>query len=235
MLFKALLLAIGLVFSPPADYAKIFGSDYQDALDYVRKHKVELLSICRETEADSAELSAILFPELIRYSMLRDFFETQSLELLYVNFGAETADFSIGQFQMKPSFAEAVEAYLRERPALAAPHSQLLDYAAEAGKERRKARLKRLQEDAWQLRYAAAFLAVAKDKFGDRLPADPADRIRFLATAYNHGFQSSAEAIRPWIVAQNFPYGPRYPGPQHSYADISADFFQKHFPYLMTN
>ena len=51
---------------------------------------------------------SIIFPEIVRYSALRDKVEISLLKTLYVNLGEDYADFSIGQFQMKPSFAEAI-------------------------------------------------------------------------------------------------------------------------------
>ena len=51
---------------------------------------------------------AVVFPELIRYSALRDKIEITLLKSLYIYKGDDYADFSIGQFQMKPSFAELI-------------------------------------------------------------------------------------------------------------------------------
>lgn len=45
----------------------------------------------------------------MRYNALKDDIESESLKVLYVQFGKTYADFSIGVFQMKPSFAEGVE------------------------------------------------------------------------------------------------------------------------------
>lgn len=51
-------------------------------------------------------LQAIVFPEIMRYNGLKDGIETESLRTLYVQFGEDYADFSIGLFQMKPCFAQ---------------------------------------------------------------------------------------------------------------------------------
>ena len=52
---------------------------------------------------------AIVFPELIRYSKLQDVIESNDLKVLYVQFGDTYSNFSIGRFQMKPSFCEQLE------------------------------------------------------------------------------------------------------------------------------
>ena len=52
---------------------------------------------------------AVVFPELVRYSALMDFMETTAVKALYQQKGVKGADFSIGRFQMKPSFVEDLE------------------------------------------------------------------------------------------------------------------------------
>ena len=56
---------------------------------------------------------AVVFPELVRYSALMDFMETTAVKALYQQKGVKGADFSIGRFQMKPSFVADLE---RQRP-----------------------------------------------------------------------------------------------------------------------
>lgn len=63
---------------------------------------------------EGSEALAIVSPELIRWTAFKDFFETTALELLYVKKGKTYADFSIGHFQIKPSFVEQLEAYVSQ-------------------------------------------------------------------------------------------------------------------------
>jgi hypothetical protein len=65
-------------------------------------------SACKKNGIEYAYAVAVIFPELVRYSALRDMIEISLLKTLYVNLGEEYADFSVGPFQMKPSFAEEV-------------------------------------------------------------------------------------------------------------------------------
>lgn len=234
-MLKFTLIAAILLLFPPVDYAQFYGSDYRDAVSYVRENKTEFLDVAAQVECDPQELAAILFPELIRYSLLRDFFETKALELLYIERGKATADFSIGRFQMKPSFVEALEAYLSASKKLKPYFEDLLFYKKTDLTYRRKIRLERLKDQRWQLMYAAALLKISYEKFGTEMPTEPADKVRFLATAYNHGFSDDAEGIREWIPKQYFPYGVRYQGPQHAYSDVSADFFEKYSGVVMTD
>jgi hypothetical protein len=51
---------------------------------------------------------SIIYPELLRFNRGKDRLEQSSLDKLYLNFGKEHANYSIGLLQMKPSFAEEV-------------------------------------------------------------------------------------------------------------------------------
>ena len=53
---------------------------------------------------------AVVFPEIVRYSDLEDLIQIRALKVLYVQYGRKYADFSVGHFQMKPSFIEQLEA-----------------------------------------------------------------------------------------------------------------------------
>jgi len=52
---------------------------------------------------------SIVFPELIRFNAIQDKIETFALQSLYVKYGKDYANFSVGPFQVKPSFAESLE------------------------------------------------------------------------------------------------------------------------------
>lgn len=234
MMLKFTLLGAMLLMVTPIDYAQYYGSDYRDAKNYIREHQSDFLDVAALTQCEPRELASILFPELIRYSLLRDFFETKALELLYIEHGKGTADFSIGRFQMKPSFAENVETYLSNSEKLNPYFADLLFYEKEDLEYRRKKRVERLKNQRWQLMYAAALLKISYEKFPGEMTTPPKERVRFLATVYNHGFLEDAPAIRLWIAKENFPYGVKYPGPQHAYADVAADFFEKFSKELMT-
>lgn len=66
----------------------------------------------------------------MRYSIVSDFLETEILELSYVDYGLDYADFSIGKFQiqMKPSFVEQLEAAICDSPLLSERYQKLINY-----------------------------------------------------------------------------------------------------------
>ena len=61
------------------------------------------------------EVMAVVYPELLRYSPAQDVIEVEVNRRLYAlhNLGGVRTDFSMGLFQMKPSFAERIEGYYR--------------------------------------------------------------------------------------------------------------------------
>ncbi len=73
-----------------------------------------LVDSLRKSEVDPNFARAIVFPETVRYSFLQNQAEIAGLMVLYVKYGSAYADFSVGRFQMKPSFAEQIEHDARE-------------------------------------------------------------------------------------------------------------------------
>ena len=88
---------------------QVFGSDYTWAVNWLQQNKAVIQKNADQFNIPAKELMAIVFPELIRYNTVFDAIEINSLKYLYVSEGKDYADFSVGYFQMKPSFAEMVE------------------------------------------------------------------------------------------------------------------------------
>ena len=169
-----------------------------------------------DVPCDVAE--AVIFPELIRYSMFQDKMETGAVRSLYVTKGSGGCDFSIGRFQMKPSFAEDLERRWM-RSGLAREYGLYFD--TKDSEMARKVRISRLEDEEWQCIYLAVFLKMlymdygSYDKNGeftqngiDMLPLR--EQVRLAATAYNRGCR--------WV---NPGYGPL--------EEIRAKAYEKHF------
>ena len=92
-------------------------------------------------------------------------------------------DFSIGRFQMKPSFVEALEiAWMRS--GLARRYGLWFDTADNA--QARRIRITRMKKEEWQVIYLGVFLRMLHYSYGlDTLPAE--EQVRLAATAYNRG------------------------------------------------
>ena len=111
---KLTLVLVAILFvsftTPVTDnYKQAFGRDYTWAVNWLQQNKAVIQKNADQFNISAKELKAIVFPELIRYNKVFDAIEINSLKYLYVSEGKDYADFSVGYFQMKPSFAEMVE------------------------------------------------------------------------------------------------------------------------------
>ena len=79
------------------NYQKTFGDDWDDAVRFVKVHHEEWQQEFDLFDVDSRVAEAIVFPELIRYSMWQDEIERAAVNGLYVTKGREGANFSIVQ------------------------------------------------------------------------------------------------------------------------------------------
>lgn len=212
-----------LVFAQNPNFAQIFGQKYKDALTFTQQHHATLTKGLKEYGISPHFGLAIVFPELMRYNPTRDAAETMGNRLLYVNFGDEYSNFSIGCFQMKPTFVEKLEKEVKEKAELAAflPLSQ---YKSSDITEIRKERLNRLSQLTWQVKYLACFLTIIENRF-PLLDKSMPEKVKFYATAYNRGFFVSEAEILKWTKKANFPDVEHASGKLYVYGEIAAYFY----------
>jgi hypothetical protein len=145
-----------------------------------------------------------------------------ALFALYTHSGREYADFSVGIFQMKPSFVEALEEKIRNSKSLRELFPECIFSGEDIMLERRD-RLKRLQDPVWQTRYLIAFGEIMKERFGDA-PNNPEDRLVLFATAYNSGFKKTTEEIKVMAEKELFP---RFSRTKYNYSKLSLWFYNQ--------
>ena len=150
-----LLLIMGSATAFSTNYPKVFGDDWTSAAQFVNEHHAAWKPLFEEFGVDARLAEAIIFPELIRYSRWQDEIETAAVNGLYVLQGTSGANFSIGRFQMKPSFAEEVEAAWNQSP-LAKEYGFVFNL--QDGAEARRSRIRRLDTMEGQCRYLAIFI-----------------------------------------------------------------------------
>jgi hypothetical protein len=224
----ATIFLLSFVDDSPVDYRKEFGDDYKNAESVASKLRPLIQQYAKEFNEDPKLMEAIIFPELIRYSRWYDVFETGSLCGLYANIGREYADFSIGHFQMKPSFAESIENFLyskrNERWVVSLGFSE--DFTADDFSHR-MARVRRLQDKEWQLRYLVAFIKCVRIRFSSEFKMTKEEELKFFATAYNAGWQLQSSTIKG-LIEKKFFYTERFnPGTRYSYASIALFRFRQ--------
>lgn len=183
------------------NYKIVFGKDYINAETYISK-KPWIGTTLKQKNINPEFAIAIVFPEIIRYSAVLNIIESSALKTLYIQNGEKYADFSIGYFQMKPSFAETVE-NIHNKILLKSGRKTGL-FNTQKTVAARKARILRLDDPKWQLRYLILFIKIMEAEYPKASFKDEIEKLRFYATAYNYGFTSDFSTINKHIYSCSF-------------------------------
>ena len=207
------------------DYPEIFGQDWMKAEIFVSENEHWIKSALDKYNIPFKLAIAVVFPELVRYSALRDKMEITLLKALYINLGTQYANFSVGQFQMKPSFAEkireAAPSVLGRRSGnFFKDKSGFTDSASF-----RASIVADLEDPGMQLNYLIVFLKICEYRF-DLKKLDDTAKLKFLATAYNYGFYRSEKEIKLMLDKKYFNTK-LFRTENYSYADISLYWYDK--------
>lgn len=232
MKLKLILIAVLFVgFTTPVttNYKKDFGNDYTHAVQWLKLNSTGFEKAAEAFNIPARNLKAIVFPELIRYNTVYDAIEINTLRYLYVSEGKEYADFSVGNFQMKPSFAEMVEQdanqYLDAGFLQRSGFDKLKDLAD--NEVTRRARITRITSTQQQLIYLCAFYKICDVKFADKSFASANEKIKFYATCYNTGYRRSYEDILAVQEKKYFHTGKFFTTANYNYADISNYYYEQ--------
>lgn len=215
----------GSSFSQKGDYKAIFGKDWDKAQSFVTDNESWMKKLSEDYDISYPVAISVVFPELIRYSALRDKIEITLLKSLYTYKGEDYADFSIGQFQMKPSFAETVHknlhllrGRLRNQLKEKTRKEDIIKYRAGIVKD--------LEEPESQFLYLAAFLKICEAKYNMK-DMEEDQRIMFLSTAYNYSFLKGFEEINE-MTDKKFFHTTLVGTETYSYADISWSWYSNY-------
>ncbi len=232
MISRFIIIVIGAFFSwnspdPSYNYREEFGNDYTWAINWLQQNNSSIEKYASLFNIPSKELKAIVFPELVRYNTVYDAIEINTLKYLYVSEGKAYADFSVGYFQMKPSFAQMIE-----EDANAMLDSSILrisgltkfknnaDYDLS-----RKARITRITNLEDQLIYLCAFYKICQVKFAKQRFTTNLDKLKFFATCYNAGYRRNYAKLVSLQAHNYFHTGKLWSNKHYNYADICAYYF----------
>jgi len=212
---------------PGEDYARLFGRRYRNALDFL-KDRPEAAGRIRGLGLDPDFALAVVFPEMLRFSVLADLVQVGYVQTLYVQLGGRHGDVSIGRFQMKPAFAETLEADFNRRlsPAeqerIAGGRFDLADSA-----ENRLARVRRLAGLDGQVTYLVIFVRVMDSLHPELSAAGAEEKLRLFATAYNAGYRQGLDRLRRLSTARLYRVRSSDADPAANYADIALDYYRR--------
>lgn len=211
------------------DYETIFGADWQKAEEFERENRHWMEAMLNQYDIPYYFGVSVIFPELVRYSAIKDKMETTLLKTLYVNLGEEYANFSIGRFQVKPSFAS----YIRTESSLCLGRRSEVrfsqPYEFDDISNYRKSIVTDLEDPKTQFNYIVAFFMICRKKF--RTPGmDEEERLRFLSTAYNYGIDKTKEQILS-MMDKKFFSTKMVKSITYCYSDISLYWYRKKTGY----
>jgi hypothetical protein len=207
------------------DFGATFGTKADRAIEKLVQKK-EGFALCAPLCGVSTRfMEALVFPEVMRYNSIKDGIETESLRTLYVQFGSDYANFSIGLFQMKPTFAVAVETKAKQLLPDSIYKELQLEYTASGTEDIRQERVERLQDDDYQLVYLTAFIAICNKIYQHKNFATETDQLQWYATVYNAGFDKTDAYISQKINQENFYLQQGMPGKKFRYAAIAAWYY----------
>jgi hypothetical protein len=206
------------VYSQQLNYKEVFGNHYQLAEDFINSNNW-IADTLKSNGIDPCTGLAIIFPELIRYSSIRDKIETAALKSLYIQYGKDYADFSIGQFQMKPSFAEEIEKEYIKWKGLSIEGTDTTSCAAS-----RKERVNRLNSSEGQVMYLCMFIKLMKGNLKQISLLGKTEEIRLMAAAYNYGFKTDIKTLKEISQKRFFYIGIIASETKFNYSDISVGY-----------
>ena len=225
------LLAAGFVYVKNwytnPDFGKTFGTKASRAEERLlqKKDGFELCaSLCG---VSSRFMQSLVFPEVMRFNSIKDGIETESLRTLYVQFGEDYANFSVGLFQMKPTFAETVEEKAKQLLPDSIYNELQLEYAVTGSEAIRRERVERLQDVDYQMVYLTAFVAICNKTYTYKNFKNEPERLKWYATVYNAGFNKTDEYIAQKINQEYFYLQQGMPGKKFRYSAIALWYYKK--------
>jgi hypothetical protein len=215
-------------FSQELSFEQQYADDYLRAVQKIQTFKPQIDSITKKLKLPKNDVIAIVFPEMVRYSIYSDAAQMAMLELFYVERGTKYSNFSVGAFQIKPSFVEELEKEIAANPKLTKKYSSILFNDSIPIKTARQTRLQRLKNIRYQLLYVCCFYDIVNIKYKDQVFADKNERIRLFATAYNSGMNLGYETLLKMQKVKLFPEGKIcFNCHNYNYADVVSEFYKK--------
>ncbi len=209
LLFYILIISFGCKENNYSE--KVFIEKSKKAIAQLKKLE-ERFKLCESiAQVDYKFMQSIVFPEVMRFNELQNEIEVESLKALYVQFGKEYANFSIGLFQMKPSFAEEIETLAIQNFSDSIYKELQLGYLTNSDEEQRQVRLDRLQDSDWQLIYLTAFIEICNKKYANENFKNLEEKMQWYAAVYNLGLNENKQLIKQKIKTDlNSKKGMRY-------------------------
>jgi hypothetical protein len=202
-------------------YLSYYKQESEFAISFYSENKGEFDQAARKTGLSAAFIFSIVAPELSQYHLLSDYAQVYALKVLYVQGGKAYGNFSVGLFQMSPSFIETLESQIANNHQLKELFPELLIPGND--KSSRAQRIQRLEDKSWQIKYLTAFCLLVKDLYPKEVFSCEQEALQFFAAVYNIGFRSYEDIIR----IRTIPVFPRFGILKFCYSKVANEFFNK--------
>ena len=214
-------ILFSLILSASDGYIAAYPSQSRQAIETFESCRAELEKLLPGATDEELRIAfAIVAPEAGCYNSLSDYFETAAVKNGYPSNGSP--DYSIGLFQMKPSFAESLENEVSKDSALKAKYGSRLAYGCSDVVSKRRERVSRLASTNWQIYYLAVFVDVVKKRTSTWSLKDAESKVRYWSTLYNAGFYLSKERVEQRQGVKQFPRGTK----EFNYSAVALELYR---------
>lgn len=197
-----------------------YSQESAKALDFFAKNKKMFVRNAALCGVSPEFLFSVVSPEIAWYSGYRDKFETAAVETFYIQLGSSYANFSIGWFQMKPSFVEVLEKEALKMKSW----KYIAEFSCDDETKIRQERIARLKTINWQITYLCVFILHLNTKYKNVLQNEK-DKLLHYASVYNCGLGASDQTIAVWQNKKAFPalFGDK----KFNYSQVAIEFYEK--------
>lgn len=196
----------------------VYPKEANDAISFINDNKTVVREALSALSKDEQLIAlSIVAPEISQFSSVLDFVELRTLYIMYLNTGQ--ADFSVGYFQMKPSFIELLEKQIKRSKHLYSKYKDVIPTGS--NRRKREFRLKKLSSLSGQLRYLAAFIDIVNQTTSSLHFTTSEEKLRHWATLYNSGLKLKEPDVLRFQKLNLFPKFEK----RFNYSSVSVEFY----------
>lgn len=191
-----------------------------EAVSFINENKSSIQQSLKSLSSEEQLMAmSIVAPEISQFSSFQNFLELRTLFVMYLNTGQ--SDFSVGYFQMKPSFIELMEKKVKFSSILLKKYKDIIPKGSTRNK--RKFRLERLGSLQGQLRYLELFIDIVKIITSSMNFTNSENKLKYWATLYNSGLDLKESDV---VRLQSLNLFPRY-DKKYNYSSITTEFYHE--------
>lgn len=214
------MIALCTIFYSTISFFGCFPKEANNAISFIEENKTTIQQSLNALSSDEQLIAlSIVAPEISQFSSVLDFVELRTLYILYLNTGQ--SDFSVGYFQMKPSYIETLEKQIKHSKHLHYKYKDLIPTGS--NRNRREYRLKQLSSLSGQLKYLEVFIEIVRRKTSSLHFNGTEDKIRYWATLYNSGLDLKQSDVSRLQELKLFPKLLK----KFNYSSVSVEFYNE--------